>query len=112
MSQSHMSQSLKIEKKDEIKGTGFDSSVFTGESAEPSMNTGTVTCKRIALMLIVHGIKNLYLRFSSLKTIHAIVYNNFTLINFSHQSCYISWRQPTNYENQHFLYFKMIIITF
>ena len=37
MSQSHMSQSLEIEKMNEIKGTGFDSSVFTGESAEPSM---------------------------------------------------------------------------
>ena len=57
MSQSHMSQNHKIEKTNEIKGTGFDSSVFTGESAEPSMNTGTVICKRIALMFIVHGIK-------------------------------------------------------
>ena len=37
MSQSHMSQSLEIEKMNEIKGTGFDSSVFTGESAEPSL---------------------------------------------------------------------------
>jgi hypothetical protein len=37
MSQSHMSQNHKIEKMNEIKGTGFDSSVFTGESAEPTL---------------------------------------------------------------------------
>ena len=40
MSQSHMSQRHKIEKMNEIKATVFNSSVFTGESAEPSSANG------------------------------------------------------------------------
>ena len=34
----------------------FSSYSYSVCRSAPSMNTGTVTCKRIALMLIVHGI--------------------------------------------------------